>query len=152
MSIPTQQDSAFQQGRLRNDERVVLFLCGQQILAADFLRDPLDDSVSHRHQIQRLESPRPQLREGAKSGLADAFGFPAPDSQGQFVKHRGRNNELGIPQSLANRADGIRDDLNFPRQIQQDVGISGDEHEPRPLVSRKRFAWRPPSKPRVRCL
>ena len=52
---------------------------GQQILESDFLRDPLDDAMPDRHEIQRLESPRPQLRERAESRLAGAFGFPAPE-------------------------------------------------------------------------
>ena len=59
------------------------------------------------------------------------------NSRGQFVQRRGRDDEPGILQSFTDRADGIRDRLHLFRQIQKDVRISGDEHEPRPLVSRK---------------
>ena len=57
--------------------------------------------------------------------------------QGQLVKYRGRDDEAGIGQPLAHGGEGIHDRLDFQRQIQKDVGISGDEHEPRPLPCHK---------------
>ena len=60
--IAAQEHPAFEQGRFRDDERVIHFLRGHQILVPDFPGDPLDDAMPDRHEIQRLETPRAQLR------------------------------------------------------------------------------------------
>ena len=103
----------------------------------DFPGDPLDDAMPDRHEIQRLETPRAQLRQRAEGRFADALCLARARGKGKFVKRRGRHHKAGIGQALANGRDGIHDRLDFQRQIQKDVGISGDEHEPLPLRNRK---------------
>lgn len=137
VGITAQQHPAFEQGRFGDDERVIHFLRCQQILVPDFSGNPFYDAMPDRHEIQRLESPRAQLRQRAEGRFADAFRLARARGKGQLVKRRGRHDESGIGQPLANGLDGLHDRFHFQRQIQEDVGISGDEHEPRPLPSRK---------------
>ena len=58
MRIAAQQHPAFEQGRFRDDERVIHLLRRRQIPVPDSPGDPLDDAMPDRHEIQRLETPR----------------------------------------------------------------------------------------------
>ena len=102
VGIAADQHPAFEQGRFRDDERVIHFLRRDQIPVPDFLRDPFDDAMRDRHEIQRLETPGTQLRQGAEGRFADALRLPSACGQGQLVKGRGRHDKAGLGRSLAN--------------------------------------------------
>ena len=129
VSVRAQKHPAIQQVRLRDNERIVLFFGWNQSAMPERIGDAFDNAMTDRDKIQRLKAPLSQAGQRAKSRLTFFFGVTTFDSEGQFMQNGRRHNKPDSGDSFPNGVEGILDRLDFQRQIKQDVGINGYEHE-----------------------
>ena len=95
-------------------------------MSPDAFGDPMPD----RNQVGRLDIPVASQLEGAPGTLPFAGIETSPDFSRQFVAGGWKQGQLGLRQTAADRQDGIRDILNFIREVEQHIAVNADERAP----------------------
>ena len=137
VGIAAHENLAFLETSFREDERVVELCSGQEPLVPNLSGDSLHNPVRDRRKMQRLELPRSKLRERPDRRAANARSFSASCCQCEFLEDRWRDHEPRLRNPRTDRLQCIGNGFDRLRQIQKNVGISGDEHGRRPLPTRR---------------
>lgn len=128
-----------------DDKAIVPFFLGKQSFRAEFVADNLYNAVSHGQQIERLKTPRQQRLKGDGGQLPFLGGLAVTEQVSQFLKHRRRNDKAWLRTLQAKGFKAIPSALILARQIEQDVGINGDERRFSLCCSHRSESWLAPS-------